>query len=188
MALPAVHIDRWPFFNMLFSAVEVAKTECIGWLFGSSPTPLRRYYRIVNVIPLQFLKIRRNREVELHSRGITQTDNLINVLPSFKYPRMGGFHSHVEWGTVRPLLHLSGTDIQFMIEWEKEIEIVVGVMKNRKRVLWRRQTDGSVCGSVGNYFFHLCAYTLVESEGEQYPLLLPIVAPTSLRFLRKIVY
>ncbi len=185
MAMLTVHIDKWALFNMLFSAIEVAKTECIGWLFGSAPTSLCKYYRIVNAIPLQFLKVRRNSEVELHDRGIAQTDNLINVLPTFKYPRIGGFHSHVEWGNTQPPLHLSNTDIQFMIDWDKKIEIIVGVMKNRKHILWGRQKDGSICGSSGKYFFHLYAYTLVESEGEQYSLTLPIVAPASLRFLRK---
>ncbi len=185
MALPSVHIDKWALFNMLFSAVEVAKTECIGWLFGSTPTSIRRYFRIVNAIPLQFMKVRRNSEVELHDRGITQTDNLINVLPAFKFPRMGGFHSHVEWGDVQPPLHLSDTDIQFMVDWEKKIEIIIGVMKNRQYVLWHREKDGSICGTAGTYFFHIYAYTLIDSEGEKYQLSLPIVAPSSIRFLRK---
>ena len=128
MTLPAVHIDRWPFFNMLFSAVEVAKTECVGWLWGSLPTASRKYYRIVNAAQLGNIKKRLNSGIIINNRGITQTDNLINALPSFKYPRMGGFHSHVEWGSVLPPMHLSPTDIRFMIDWEKKIEIIIIIL------------------------------------------------------------
>jgi proteasome lid subunit RPN8/RPN11 len=152
---------------MIWSALEVFKKECMGFILGFKPNKNNKNYFVTEACPYQSLRRRKNTEVELSQRTWERFDRLFFQKLVEIFPKcLGDFHSHPEWGTLKPSGELSDRDVEGFIKSGVDLEIVISISSRKKgHVLWESLPDGSVKGSFDGRNFELNAYTLVEGEG-----------------------
>lgn len=135
------------------------KKECLGFLLG---------YRLEDrfIVEHAFTVQTANRK---HKGVIYNTKNHKKIEPILsrldKLQIVGDFHSHTQFGSTKGLPIPSQEDIREMIQGH--VYLIVAINNNQKTMPWGENRDGTISGSVGEFFFKISAYFLngVSSNG-----------------------
>ncbi|NWF51867.1 MAG: Mov34/MPN/PAD-1 family protein [Nitrospirae bacterium] len=154
-----VYISENAFIDLLLSSAEVYKKECLGFLLG---------YRLEDrfIVEHAFTVQTANRK---HKGVIYNTKNHKKIEPILsrldKLQIVGDFHSHTQFGSTKGLPIPSQEDIREMIQGH--VYLIVAINNNQKTMPWGENRDGTISGSVGEFFFKISAYFLngVSSNG-----------------------
>lgn len=187
--LPTVHIRKEAFLEILWASMETFKSECLGFLWGRSPTVNFNRFLISDAVPFQSVRRRKNTEVEQSKRGERRLQELMQGVRGSTVKLLGYFHSHPEWGNAKPWSEMSEFDIKEMQKSGDQIEIIVSISSRKKGVLsWTLFPDGNVRGSFNKFTLDFNAYTLFLDNNKKkgVPKRLQIVAPAALKFLNRI--
>ena len=145
-----VYLSENAFMDLLLSSAEVFKKESLGYLLGYR---LEDRFIIEHAFSLQTAE-RRRRGVLFHSRDHKK---IAPILLKFeKLQIVGDFHSHTQYGETKGIPIPSPVDIK---EMEPEnLYIIVAINDLLSSRPWRENRDGSVSGSIGEFFFKISAY------------------------------
>ncbi len=164
---PIVYIETLPFEDMILSAVESFRRECLGLLRGSLPSRRRNYFVITDVVAIQLAKKRKNKEVDQSQGGKKRMNKIFNRYPKL-YGVIGDFHSHPEWGQYRRETAPSDDDIAEMIREKIPLGVIINIsILNKERILWHTCSDGGVKGSLGDYKLHIRVFRILPNGKEQ---------------------
>lgn len=147
-----VYLSENAFIDLLLSSAEVYKRESLGILLGYKPEG-----RFIIEHAFSFQTARRK-----HKGVVFQHKNHKKIEPILeKFDRLqiiGDFHSHTQFGVTKGLPIPSEEDVREMKE--DQIYLIVAVNNNEKTLNWGENRDGSISGSVGDFFFKIAAYYL----------------------------
>lgn len=187
MLTPTVHVRREAFLNILLSSAEIFKRECLGIVFGYSPTRLRNHYLVTNVIDIKGVRVRLNKEVWQSKKSDKVLGEIFKDAQSVFRP-LGSFHSHPEWGSTRGVAEMNEEDIQNMSSEKEKLSFIIAISSRKKgSAPWEVQPDGTIKGSLAKFNFHIAVFSLIDDEkGNKIPLKLKIVAPKALKALNSV--
>jgi proteasome lid subunit RPN8/RPN11 len=154
-----VYISENAFIGLLLSSAEVYKKECLGFILG---------YRLEDrfIVEHAFTVQTANRR---HKGVVYNTKNHRKVEPILarfdKLQIIGDFHSHTQFGLTKGLPIPSPEDIKEMLPGH--VYLIVAINNNQKTMPWGENRDGTISGSVSEFFFKISAYFLngVTSNG-----------------------
>ncbi|MDI6744274.1 MAG: Mov34/MPN/PAD-1 family protein [Thermodesulfovibrionales bacterium] len=145
-----VYLSENAFVDLLLSSAEVYKRESLGILLGYKPEG-----RFIIEHAFSFQTARRK-----HKGVIFQHKNHKKIEPILeKFDRLqiiGDFHSHTQFGESKGLPIPSDEDIKEMKEGQ--IYLIIAINNNEKTLNWGENSDGTISGSVGEFFFKIAAY------------------------------
>lgn len=147
-----VYLAENAFFNVLLSSAEVFKRECLGFLLGYK---LEDRFIIEHAFSLQTAS-RRPRGVMSHDKTHRRIEPILERFDRLAI--IGDFHSHTQFGSSRGLSYPSKEDIMGMNK--NHIYIIVAINNSTKTRHWSENSDSTISGSVGKYFFKISAYFL----------------------------
>lgn len=187
MNTPTVHVRREAFLNMILSSAEIFKRECLGIVFGYSPTKSQNHFLVTNILDIKGVKFRLNKEVEQSKKSDKTLKSIFEEAKSVFRP-LGSFHSHAEWGSTKGVAEMNDEDIQNMSSEKEKLSFIIAISSRKKgSAPWEVQPDGSIKGSLSKFNFHIAVYTLVDDEeNKKTPLKLKIVAPLALKTLNRV--
>ncbi|MBI4685371.1 MAG: Mov34/MPN/PAD-1 family protein [Nitrospirae bacterium] len=147
-----VYLSENAFIDLLLSSAEVYKKESLGFLLGYKPEG-----RFIIEHAFSFQTARRK-----HKGVIFQHKNHKKIEPILeKFDRLqiiGDFHSHTQFGVTKGLPIPSEEDTNEMKEGQ--VYLIVAINNNEKTLNWGENRDGTISGSVGDFFFKIAAYYL----------------------------
>lgn len=181
---PIVYIEKEPFLNMVWSAIETFNRECLGFVFGKKPSKSRNYFTVENVVNIQLAKVRKNLKVHQSQAGSDRVDKVVNKYPKL-FPFIGDFHSHPEWRQHKRLALPSDQDKESMLKDQIDLSIIIKISSiNKDRPIWETVPEGGVNGSLDRYKFYINAFGLmVGSSREKEIKMLEIHAPVAIKSL-----
>lgn len=187
MSAPTVHVRREAFLNMILSSAEIFKRECLGIVFGYSPTKSQNHFLVTNVIDIKGVKVRLNKEVE-QSKKSDKNLKAIFEEAKFIFRPLGSFHSHPEWGLKKGIAEMGDDDVKNMSTEKEKLTFIIAISSRKKgSAPWEVQSDGTVKGSLNKFNFHIAVFALVDDEtGDKIPLKLRIVASSALKALNRV--
>ena len=145
-----VYLSENAFLDLLLSSAEVYKKECLGYLLGYK---LEDRFIIEQAFPVQAAN--RKRRGVVYSRK--NHKKIEAILERFnKLQRIGDFHSHTQFGLMKGLPIPSKEDIQEMVQGH--VYLIVAINNNEKTLPWGEKRDGTISGSVGDFFFKISAH------------------------------
>lgn len=147
-----VYLSENAFIDLLLSSAEVYKKECLGFLLGYK---LKDRFVIEHAYSLQTAD-RKPKGVVSLDRSHKQILPILERLDRLQI--VGDFHSHTEFGPQKGLPHPSQEDIDGMSV--DHVYFIIAINDNRKTMTWSENRDGTVSGTVGNFFFKIAAYYL----------------------------
>jgi len=78
---------------------------------------------------------------------------------------LGFFHSHPEYGDIQGETKLSDDDINSLSTGE--IAIVIAINKSRRNMVWKKNADYTISGTVDHYFFKIACYFKAENQNDK---------------------
>src|SRR4030043_2175660 len=147
-----VYLSENAFFDILLSSAEVYKKECLGFLLGYK---LEDRFIIEHAFSVQAA----NRK----HKGVIYTDKnhkkIEPILARFdKLQKIGDFHSHTQYGPTKGLPIPSPEDKKGMVP--DNVYLIVAINNNEKTMPWGENRDGTISGSVSDFFFKISAHFL----------------------------
>ncbi len=144
-----VYLSENAFMGLLLNSAEVFRNESLGYLLGYR---LDDRFIVEHVFGLQTAR-RRRRGVMLRSQDQKKIEPIISNF--VKLQIIGDFHSHTQYGGKKGLPVPSHEDIE---EMEKDnLYIIVAINELEKTKSWKENKDGSISGSMGDFFFKISA-------------------------------
>ncbi len=166
-----VYISETAFVNIILSAIEVYRKECLGILLGHKVGSNK--YIVEYAVPYQSAD-RRYTEVRLKTMREQRLKKNLKFLTYIS--EIGDFHSHCN-GTIE----LSNTDIEDMEGSKNNISIIVSVTNQKKRIPWQSLKDGDISGNIGNDFsVRLSCYYIDRKKNK--PSKAQLICPYALSF------
>jgi len=151
-----VYLSENAFMGLLLSSAEVYKKESLGYLLGYK---LQDRFIIEYAFSLQTAR-RLRRGVQFHESNRRKIKPIL--LNFSKLQIIGDFHSHTPYGDSKGVPVPSPEDIMSM---EKDnVYIIVAINELSRFRAWRENSDGSISGSMGNFFFKISAYFCPDVE------------------------
>lgn len=147
-----VYLSENAFIDLLLSSAEVYKKESLGFLLGYKPEDR---FIIEHAFSFQTAR-RKHKGVVFHHKNHKKIEPILEKFDRLQI--IGDFHSHTQFGVTKGLPIPSDEDIREMREGH--IYLIVAINNNEKTLNWGENRDGSVSGSVGNFFFKIAAYFL----------------------------
>ncbi|MEW6571391.1 MAG: Mov34/MPN/PAD-1 family protein [Nitrospirota bacterium] len=147
-----VYLSENAFLDLLLSSAEVYKRECLGFLLGYK---LDDRFIIEHAFSVQTAN-RRHRGVVFNKRNHKKIDPILSRFS--KLQKIGDFHSHTQFGFTKGLAIPSPDDIKEMMSGN--IYVIVAINNNEKTMPWSENRDGTVSGSIGDFFFKISAHFL----------------------------
>ena len=145
-----VYLSENAFMGLLISSAEVFKRESLGYLLGYR---LHDRFIVEYAFGLQTAR-RKRRGVIFHHKD---EKKIQPILANFsKLQIVGDFHSHTPYGDKKGVPVPSPEDIRSMEE--DNLYIIVAINELSKTRAWKENKDGSISGSMGNFFFKISAY------------------------------
>ncbi len=145
-----VYLSENAFMGLLLSSAEVYKKESLGYLLGYR---LDDRFIVEYAFSLQTAQ-RRRRGVIFRKQDHKK---IAPILSSFvKLQIVGDFHSHTPYGESKGLPIPSPEDIKGMEA--ENLYIIIAIDKSGITRPWRENKDGSISGSMGEFFFKISAY------------------------------
>lgn len=145
-----VYLSENAFMDILLSSAEVYKRECLGYLLGYR---LEDRFIIEHAFSFQTAN-RRHKGVVFHDKNHKKIEPIIERFEKLQI--IGDFHSHTQFGLLKGLPVPSEEDIAGMKEGL--IYLIVAINNNEKTIGWGENRDGTISGSVGDFFFKVSAY------------------------------
>lgn len=145
-----VYLSENAFMDILLSSAEVYKRECLGYLLGYR---LEDRYIIEHAFSFQTAN-RRHKGVVFNDKNHKKIEPIIERFEKLQI--IGDFHSHTQFGLSKGLPVPSKEDIAGMKDGL--IYLIVAINNNEKTVGWGENRDGTISGSVGDFFFKVSAY------------------------------
>ena len=145
-----VYISENAFMGLLLSCAEVFKKESLGYLLGYR---LEDRFIIEHAFGFQTAK-RKPKGVIFYHRSHKKIQSILSNFEKLQI--VGDFHSHTQFGSTKGVPIPSPEDIKGMEADNLYIIVAVNDLEHTRP--WRRNRDGSVSGSVGDFFFKITAY------------------------------
>jgi len=145
-----IYLSGDAFMHLLLSSAEVFKKESLGYLLGYR---LEDRFIIEHAFGLQTAR-RRRRGVLLSRRNQKKIEPILSKFE--KTQIIGDFHSHTQYGELKGLPIPSPEDIEGMEPDNLYLIIAINDMQLNRP--WRENRDGSISGSIGDFFFKISAY------------------------------
>jgi len=142
---------------LLLGSAEVYKKECLGFLLGYK---LEDRFIVEHAFSFQAAS-RRHKGVVYHKKNHKKIEPILEKFDKLQI--IGDFHSHTQFGATKGLPIPSKEDIQSMRP--EHIYLIIAVNNNQKTLAWGENRDGTVSGSVGDFFFKISAYFLEGHSG-----------------------
>jgi len=145
-----VYLSENAFMGLLLSSAEVYKKESLGYLLG---------YRLDDRFIVEYAfglqtALRKRRGVIFRKEDHKK---IAPILSRFiKLRIIGDFHSHTPYGESKGLPIPSPEDIAGMEH--ENLYIIIAIDKPGITKPWRENKDGSISGSMGDFFFKISAY------------------------------
>lgn len=147
-----VYISENAFVDLLLSSAEVYKKECLGFLLGYR---LEDRFIVEHAFSFQ-TATRKHNGVVYHRKDHKKIAPIIDKFD--KLTIIGDFHSHAQYGASKGLSIPSRDDIA---EMKKDnVYLIIAINNNVKTMDWNENKDGSISGSVSDFFFKISAYFL----------------------------
>ncbi|GAB4536499.1 MAG: hypothetical protein Fur0020_04520 [Thermodesulfovibrionia bacterium] len=151
-----VYLSENAFMGLLLSSAEVYKKESLGYLLGYR---LHDRFIVEYAFSLQ-TALRRRRGVIFRKEDHKK---IAPILSSFvKLQIIGDFHSHTPYGESKGLPIPSAEDVRGMEP--ENLYIIIAIDKQGITRHWRENKDGSISGSMGDFFFKISAYFYPHAE------------------------
>lgn len=151
-----VYLSENAFLDLLLSSAEVYKRECLGFLLGYK---LEDRFIVEHAFSVQTAN-RRHRGVFYDQKNHKKIEPILQRFT--KLQRIGDFHSHTQFGNSKGLPVPSLEDIKEMVPGH--VYLIVALNNNQKTMQWGENRDGTISGSIGDYFFKLSAYYLNDGS------------------------
>lgn len=169
-----VFISENAFLAMVVGAVEVFHRETLGILLGYKT---ENAFVVQNAIAYQTSErypTEVQRDDQAHKR-------IKSFLENVKSPAkiIGDFHSHTQFGENKGGFQPSKEDIDEMKDGQ--VYLIVEINTKNKARIWDYNLNGTMSGTVGNYFLKLAAWYTNEKNGK--PKLAKIKCPFGLGFI-----
>ncbi|MEW6584774.1 MAG: Mov34/MPN/PAD-1 family protein [Nitrospirota bacterium] len=147
-----LYLSENAFIDLLLSSAEVYKKECFGFLLG---------YRLEDrfIVEHAFSIQTANRKHKAVTYNRKNHKRIEPILAKFdKLQKIGDFHSHTQFGPAKGLPIPSEEDIQTMAL--DNIYVIIAINNNQKTLPWGENRDGTISGSVSDFFFKISAHYL----------------------------
>jgi len=142
--------------SLLLSSAEVFKKESLGYLLGYR---LEDRFIIEHAFSLQTARRKRRGVLLRHN----DQKKIEPILAKFeKLQIIGDFHSHTQYGESKGLPVPSTEDIEGMEP--NNLYIIIAINDVQHSRMWRENRDGSISGSIGDFFFKISAYFYSEED------------------------
>jgi proteasome lid subunit RPN8/RPN11 len=151
-----VYLSENAFVDLLLSSAEVYKKECLGFLLGYR---LEDRFIVEHAFSFQTAD-RKPKGVVSLDRSHKKIEPIIKRLDRLQI--VGDFHSHTQFGLEKGLPSPSQEDINGMNP--SHIYLIIAINNNRKTMDWAENRDGTISGTVSNFFFKIAAYYLTSSR------------------------
>jgi proteasome lid subunit RPN8/RPN11 len=152
-----VYLSEHAFMGLLLSCAEVYQKESLGYLLGYR---LHDRFIIEYAFGLQTAK-RKRRGVILHHRDKMKIEPILSKF--VKLQIVGDFHSHTPYGDEKGIPIPSVEDVNGM---EKDnLYLIIAINELNSTKPWKENKDGSISGSMGNFFFKISAYFCPDING-----------------------
>jgi proteasome lid subunit RPN8/RPN11 len=160
-----VSIKREAFNSILASGILAYRREVYGLITGTNSG--------VSVVNSAFYCSEGDFTKIESEKSMRKYKNLCNSLSSKSLSIIGDFHSHTSPLTHFPQTQPSPEDIEDMKENPDWIYFILSLKKQKKKSVKkiRRSIKGGVYGSLGNFYFHLCAFQLNQERRRHYDTL-----------------
>jgi len=145
-----VHISEMAFTGMVLAALEAFRKECYGLLLGQRT---REGLVVQYTVPYQTADrhtswVRRNEPAHRRMEEFLRNLYHLNLI--------GDFHSHTERGERKALCRLSSVDRKGLET--NDICLVVALNHKQKYQPWKSNRDGSLSGTVEDFFVKIGAW------------------------------
>src|SRR4030042_3755272 len=147
-----VYLSENAFIDLRLSSAEVYKKECLGFLLGYK---LEDRFIVEHVFSVQKAN-RRHKGVVYNEKNHKKIEPILTRFN--KLQRIGDFHSHTQFGPTKGLPIPSTEDIKGMAPGH--IYLIVAINNNEKTMSWGENRDGTISGSVSEFFFKISAHFL----------------------------
>jgi proteasome lid subunit RPN8/RPN11 len=147
-----VYLSENAFIDLLLSSAEVYRRECLGYLLGYR---LEDRFIVEHAFSFQTAN-RRHKGVVVHEKNHKKIAPILEKLDKLQI--IGDFHSHTQFGPTKGLPFPSEEDIAGMKQGQ--VYLIIAINNNEKTMEWGENRDGTISGSVGNFFFKISAYFL----------------------------
>ncbi|MGB9716485.1 MAG: Mov34/MPN/PAD-1 family protein [Thermodesulfovibrionales bacterium] len=147
-----VYISENAFIDLLLSSAEVYKKECLGFLLGYK---LEDRFIVEHAFTVQTAN-RKHKGVIYNRKNHKKIEPILARLDKLQI--VGDFHSHTQFGSTKGLPIPSPEDIKEMVPGH--IYLIVAINNNQKTMPWGENRDGTISGSVDEFFFKISAYYL----------------------------
>lgn len=147
-----LYLSENAFIDLLLSSAEVYKRECFGFLLGYR---LEDRFIVEHAFSIQTAN-RKHRTVTYNRKNHRRIEPILAKFD--KLQKIGDFHSHTQFGLAKGLPIPSAEDIQSMVE--NNIYVIIAINNNEKTMSWGENRDGTISGSVSEFFFKISAHYL----------------------------
>ncbi len=148
-----VYLSENAFIDLLLSSAEVYKRECLGFLLGYK---LEDRFIIEHAFSFQTAH-RKHKGVVSRDISHKKIDPILARLDRIQI--IGDFHSHTQFGTMKGLPFPSLEDIDGMKP--DHIYLIVAINNYKKTMSWAENRDGTISGTVGDFFFKISAHYMI---------------------------
>lgn len=152
-----VYISENAFIDLLLSSAEVYKKECLGFLLGYR---LEDRFIVEHAFTVQTAN-RKHKGVVYDRKNHKKIEQILTRLDKLQI--IGDFHSHTQFGLTKGLPIPSQEDIKEMLPGH--VYLIVAINNNQKTLLWGENRDGTISGSISEFFFKISAYFLNNGNG-----------------------
>jgi proteasome lid subunit RPN8/RPN11 len=147
-----VYISENAFIDILISSAEVYKRECLGFLLGYK---LEDRFIVEHAFSVQTAN-RKHKGVIYNQKNHKKIEQILSRFDKLQI--IGDFHSHTQFGPTKGLPIPSEEDISGMIL--DRIYLIAAINNNEKTMPWGENRDGTISGSVSDFFFKISAHFL----------------------------
>lgn len=147
-----VYISENAFIDILISSAEVYKKECLGFLLGYK---LEDRFIVEHAFSVQTAN-RKHKGVVYNQKNHKKIEQILSRFDKLQI--IGDFHSHTQFGPTKGLPIPSKEDISGMIL--DRIYLIAAINNNEKTMPWGENRDGTISGSVSDFFFKISAHFL----------------------------
>lgn len=145
-----IYLSETAFIDLLLSSAEVYKKESIGVLLG-----YKLEDRFIVEHAFSFQKARRKHKgVVVKHKDNKRIESIIAKFERLQI--IGDFHSHTQFGVTKGVPDPSEEDIKEMNKGY--IYLIIAINNNEKTMNWGENRDGTISGSIGDFFFKIAAF------------------------------
>jgi proteasome lid subunit RPN8/RPN11 len=153
-----IYMAEGAFLGVLLATVETYNLECMGLLIG-----VHRHNGNVAVhhaLPYQ-VATRTNFEVTPSSTASRRMEKVLKDITHVEL--VGDFHSHPAGRKRKATIHLSAIDRLYLVPGK--LKMIVEIHRRERAVRWRYNRDGTISGTLDDFYLQLAIWHLDEERG-----------------------